>query len=288
MNCKIVLLKGPWWREALSHLSFLFPINAFVDTPGSNYQYVEYPSTEKRTAQLPGGQRGASKDRLDVAEEDIATGGDYIKVLLLPKHFTPEFRENWEIYRAEYWIQENQRRAELRKQIRARDRALAKQEGLWFWRFRLGRKLKRTPSQPRSHAIDRMAQSHSHSLSHSSSQKEKHRRTASVMKEKEGTHSRSSSRSSVGSKPEQDERERRWSTSTTGSMSGDLRRRKLISTVEAERRGSVPSRKISPSTGSRPVTPVESLRPRSSNLSSMSSGSEGDSPGRRIKAEPMD
>jgi hypothetical protein len=288
INCKIVLLKGPWWRELVSHLSFLLPIHSFVETPGSNYQYIEYPLSEKMTASLPGRQRGASKDRVEIAEEDIASSGDYIKILLLPRHFTPEFRENWEIYRAEYWEQENQRRAELRKRIRARDKAWAKQEGRWFWRIRsLGR------SNPRPRALEAhgMPSHHAHSLSHSAGQKDKHRRTASVMKEKEPTHSRSSSRSSVSVGPEADERERRWSTSsTTGSISGDRRRRKIVNSIESDRRGSNPpgrARAI-PSSGSRPVTPTAdiTLRTRASNLSSMSTGSEGDSPGRRRSAEP--
>jgi len=41
-------------------------------------------------------------------EEDLAPGGDYVKLLLLPKPFSPNFRENWDIYRTEYWEKENE------------------------------------------------------------------------------------------------------------------------------------------------------------------------------------
>ncbi|KAK9472168.1 Spo7-like protein-domain-containing protein [Dipodascopsis tothii] len=38
-------------------------------------------------------------------------GGEIVKLVMIPKAFSPEFREGWEIYRQEYWEQENERRA---------------------------------------------------------------------------------------------------------------------------------------------------------------------------------
>ncbi|KAK9240029.1 Sporulation/nuclear morphology [Lipomyces kononenkoae] len=38
-------------------------------------------------------------------------GGDVVKIVMLPKAFSAEFREGWEVYRQEYWEKENERRA---------------------------------------------------------------------------------------------------------------------------------------------------------------------------------
>ncbi|KAK9246241.1 Sporulation/nuclear morphology [Lipomyces tetrasporus] len=38
-------------------------------------------------------------------------GGDVVKLVLLPKAFSAEFREGWEVYRQEYWERENDKRA---------------------------------------------------------------------------------------------------------------------------------------------------------------------------------
>ena len=123
VNVKVVIIKGPWWKEILGHLSFLFP---FFSTEGSSYHYVDH-TTAKHS--------GSGKiDDLEAAgEEDLSPGGDHVKLLLLPKPFSPDFRENWELYRTEYWEKENERRAHLRQAIRKRDRQLAKEQGGSFW-----------------------------------------------------------------------------------------------------------------------------------------------------------
>ncbi|KAF1811597.1 hypothetical protein P152DRAFT_419050, partial [Eremomyces bilateralis CBS 781.70] len=131
-NCKLVILRGPWWRESLSHFAFLLPYYFFYPSPGSDYQRVEYvPGDKKAAAHLHARHRSTAG--VEVAEEDISQGGDYVKLLLLPKPFTPEFREHWEQFREEYWEKENERRAELRRRVRARQREVARQEGGWFW-----------------------------------------------------------------------------------------------------------------------------------------------------------
>lgn len=66
-------------------------------------------------------------------EEDLAPGGDYVKLLLLAKPFSPTFRENWEIYRQEYWDRENERRALIRNKLKQQDRELRRSAGGWFW-----------------------------------------------------------------------------------------------------------------------------------------------------------
>ncbi|CAI4214857.1 unnamed protein product [Parascedosporium putredinis] len=67
-------------------------------------------------------------------EEDLSPGGDYVKLLLLPKYFTANFRENWELYRTEYWERENERRALLRSKLKSKSREYARQRwGIFWW-----------------------------------------------------------------------------------------------------------------------------------------------------------
>lgn len=42
--------------------------------------------------------------------EDFLPGGLHLKLVILPKGFSPDFREGWELYRSEYWEKENERR----------------------------------------------------------------------------------------------------------------------------------------------------------------------------------
>ncbi|KAL8676714.1 MAG: hypothetical protein Q9186_006797 [Xanthomendoza sp. 1 TL-2023] len=123
INAKIVIIKGPWWKELLRHMSFLFPYPPSFTSHG----YVE-PGVEKQS----GRHRHAEGDNLRTIE-DISPGGDYLKLLLFPKPFSPDFRENWELYRLEYWERENERRAQLRRQFLDRQKQLAREQGKWFW-----------------------------------------------------------------------------------------------------------------------------------------------------------
>jgi hypothetical protein len=131
MNTKIVIIRGTWWRELLSFLSFVFPYSSLFQSPG-NYHFVEVHPSEKRT----NWQHHSVYDddsESGLVEEDLAPGGDYIRLLLLPKAFSPEFRENWDEYRTDYWDKENERRAQLRRKIQERERQLARHEGGWLW-----------------------------------------------------------------------------------------------------------------------------------------------------------
>ncbi|KAF1997823.1 hypothetical protein P154DRAFT_440493, partial [Amniculicola lignicola CBS 123094] len=138
MNCKIVVIKGGWWNEIMGWIKFVMPIEGGLwggeGQSGSSYHFINL-SQEKWNGLSDGRPRHRmiSMDGKEYAEEDIAPGGDYIKLLLLPKPFTPDFRENWEIYRTEYWERENSRRAELRKKVRARQREMAREEGGYLW-----------------------------------------------------------------------------------------------------------------------------------------------------------
>jgi len=315
MNCKIVILRGPWWRELLGHLRWMMPMQP--STPGSSYHFVEYSATtsqqshnEKEREKRIGSAR-RPPPQPEWAEEDIARGGDHVKILLLPKQFTPDFRENWEVYRAEYWEAENARRMELRRKIRARDRELARQQGGWLWwtGWRGWKHVWSAPPRPgpmkREHTPP---VSHVHSLAHTASLKDKHRRRPSGVREREGSHSRSSSRSSVMTNPDAEMRERRWSTASSGSTGERRRRSKLIEGVDgatSSRTGAVgtstrpPARLMPrPASGSRPGTPNSpELSKRASTLSTSSTISDVDAitvPKREtpetvtVKAEPTD
>ncbi|KAF2243995.1 Spo7-domain-containing protein, partial [Trematosphaeria pertusa] len=137
MNAKIVIIRGPWWSEVAGWLAFVRPFSGGLwggETGGSSYHYINL-SQEKGRELADGGRprHRMVEGGKEYAEEDIAPGGDIIKLLLLPKPFTPDFREGWEIYRTEYWERENERRAELRKRVRARQRETAREEGGWLW-----------------------------------------------------------------------------------------------------------------------------------------------------------
>lgn len=128
INTKIIVVRGPLWKEMLSYLSFLFPYSSFFPSPGS-YHYVEQHPSEKRRQH----HSYDSEHEAGLVEEDLAPGGDYIKLLLLPKSFSPEFRENWDEYRTDYWEKENERRAQLRRKVREHERQIARQEHGWLW-----------------------------------------------------------------------------------------------------------------------------------------------------------
>ncbi|KAK2790980.1 hypothetical protein FQN53_007167 [Emmonsiellopsis sp. PD_33] len=159
MNAKIVVVRGKWWWEALSYLSFVFPYSSFFPA-GTSFHYIETSSHEKpahtthtstqhthrrsRLSTVSSTSHPYDSDQEStttpstntqptIIEEDLAPGGNYIKLLLLPKSFSPAFRENWDEYRTDYWERENERRAALRSRIKEQQRALAKSQGGWLW-----------------------------------------------------------------------------------------------------------------------------------------------------------
>ncbi|KAI5306797.1 hypothetical protein KEM56_007091 [Ascosphaera pollenicola] len=146
MNCKIVVIRGPWWQELLSFLTFLFPFSTLLEKlshrpslfgessakhpPQYGDQDVRStPRRPTRSSQEPEDWSSSSH-----YEEDLSPGGDHIKLLLLPKYFSPAFRDNWDQYRTHYWEQENERRAQLRRRLMEREKQRRKAEGSWLWR----------------------------------------------------------------------------------------------------------------------------------------------------------
>lgn len=192
-NCKVVVIKQSWWKEVLSTISFLFSYGLFFNNRGSSYRYVDQALlVESEKAARSGGHHALPNihedDDTAGYEEDLAPGGDHIKLLLLPKPFSPTFRENWDVYRTLYWERENERRALLRKKLKERERKLAKKEGGWLWwtGYR-GWKRGKTPD------IEKTIPSHSHRLS---AIEKEHKRTRSGTN-RSGSHSRTSSRSTT-------------------------------------------------------------------------------------------
>lgn len=139
-NCKLVIIRRPWWAEALSTIGFFLTYGLFSHTASSSYRHVE-PSLLRETEkelQLSGDGHPTlvlphDDEEKGGHEEDLAPGGDYVKLLLLPKPFSPTFRENWELYRTEYWERENERRSLLREKVKEHDRNMAKQAFGWMW-----------------------------------------------------------------------------------------------------------------------------------------------------------
>ncbi|KAI0999476.1 hypothetical protein K3495_g8721 [Podosphaera aphanis] len=136
-NCKLVVIRQSWWAEILSMLSFLFSYGLFSGHSSTSFRYVD--STLLRECDKAQDKKVhdafpvKKNDKFVGYEEDLAPGGDYIKLLLLPKPFSPSFRENWDVYRTEYWEKENERRAILRMAVKDRDKKIAKQRKGILW-----------------------------------------------------------------------------------------------------------------------------------------------------------
>jgi len=148
-----------------------------------------------------------------VREEDLAPGGDHIKLLLLSKPFSPDFRENWELYRTEYWEKENERRSLLLQRLRRQERQHAKEQSGWLWWTGW-----RGWNRAKAPAIKDgdIEKTHTHQR-HYSERDVKHK----LSNRKSGSHSRNSSRSSVLSSFDTDERPS-LSPSRRGSSSGNV------------------------------------------------------------------
>lgn len=294
INAKIVVIRGPWYRELFEWLLFLRPFSGGLwggEQGGSSYHFINV-SQEKSHGLDGGGGRPRHRivhDGKEYAEEDIASGGDYIKLLLLPKPFTPDFRQNWETYRAEYWDKENERRAELRTSVRARQRTMAREEGGWLW-WTGWRGWKRARGfTGRSGDIEKSGHhhGHTHSLSHNASRKRRPSVLQQAQRGRDASHSRSSSRS-ITPTPDLDDRlrpaearERRWSNSTTGSTTtlSSSRQNSLRSAKLAQGSAQTARRPQLPSSNSRPSTSESNLpwqSKRASMLSNAESMTEGD------------
>ncbi|KAJ4269956.1 Nem1-Spo7 phosphatase regulatory subunit [Fusarium torreyae] len=232
-NCKLIIIRRTWWAEALSTIGFFLTYGLFSHTASSSYRYVEpsllrevekelqITSDSHPTLILPheDEERGGH-------EEDLAPGGDYVKLLLLAKPFSATFRENWELYRTEYWEKENERRALLRQKVQERDNQLVRQQYSWTW-WLPGRQPRR--QEPEKIAIPQPR--------HISVERERRRRGSSVRRT-----STSSTRSQTPTREGGEEHQvsRRPSS---GSIS---KQRKRLSTSSKPKRPGNDSRSVTP------------------------------------------
>ncbi|PSS25758.1 hypothetical protein M430DRAFT_56442 [Amorphotheca resinae ATCC 22711] len=226
-NCKLVVIKQSWWREILSTLSFLLSYGLFSRNSGSSYRYVDQSLLlESEKASRSGGHHALPNIHEDDVtagyEEDLAPGGDHIKLLLLPKPFSPNFRENWDIYRTEYWEKENERRAILRKKIKDRERKLMKQQGGWLWWLGF-----RGWNRRNVHDIEKTHPPHRQGTIHKD-----HKRTQSL-NTRSGSHSRTSSRSTTP--PTEQEIASPGRRGSTASSASERRKKKATSGSKVQR-----------------------------------------------------
>ncbi|EGY13956.1 Sporulation-specific protein spo7 like [Verticillium longisporum] len=248
-NAKLVIIRRPLWAEVGSTVGFFLTYGLFSHTASSSYRYID-PSilravekelrltTEKHPA-LPILTEDEEKGG---HEEDLAPGGDYVKLLLLAKPFTPTFRENWELYRTEYWEKENERRALILKKLKEHERRLAKETwGIFWWlpwhRMETGRPRSSTILQSRNRDQD-----HDPEKLHprTAALEKQHRRRGSSVRRRSST---SSSRSPLPADGEDAPVSRKASTASNAS---DKKRRNKLSTSSKPKRPNVESRSVTP------------------------------------------
>lgn len=145
-NCKLVVVRRPWYAELLSVIGFYLTYGILSTTGSGCHRIVDAAivrEVDRELAATHAGHNtlpimtpspsGGGDDDSGGREEDLAPGGDYVRLLLLPKPFSPTFRENWDLYRTEYWERENERRALIQAKLKERDRAIARRYGGWLW-----------------------------------------------------------------------------------------------------------------------------------------------------------
>ncbi|KAM0350196.1 hypothetical protein ACHAPU_003361 [Fusarium lateritium] len=253
-NCKLIIIRRTWWAETLSTIGFFLTYGLFSRTASSSYRYVE-PSLLReveKELQLTSDTHPTlvlphEDEEKGGHEEDLAPGGDYVKLLLLAKPFSATFRENWELYRTEYWEKENERRALLRQKVNERDQQLVRQQYGWTWWFP-GR-------HPRRHEPEKISPPPAR---HISVERERRRRGSSVRRSSISS-TRSPTPTVDGEEPQVNRR------SSSGSIS---KGRKRLSTSAKPKR---------PGNDSRSVTPdyPSPLARESSATHTPDSGSEG-------------
>jgi hypothetical protein len=272
-NCKLVIIKRHWWTEALSTLGWFLTYGLFSST-GSSYRYVGPSILREVDKELNLTSQGhptlpilSEDEEKGGHEEDVSPGGDYVKLLLLAKPFSPTFRENWELYRTEYWERENERRALIRAKLKDRDRKMLKEHGGWFWWLPWRKAAILARHNRSTHITVDPEKHHHHNHAHHPRHMAvagEHRRTRSSSSVRRGSVSAASSRSPTPS-VEVDETglSRKASTASTSS---DKRRKKLSS-------GSFSKTQRRPVMDGRSLTP-EVPSPLARESSVISTGSE--------------
>ncbi|KAK1752087.1 Spo7-like protein-domain-containing protein [Echria macrotheca] len=227
-NCKLVIMKRPWWKEALATTGWFLTYGLFSSS-GSSYRYVEPALLREVDKELNLAAQGhpnipiiGGDEEKGGHDEDISPGGDYVKLLLLAKPFSPTFRENWELYRSEYWERENERRALLRQKLKQRDQRLRKEQGGWFWWLPW-----RRPVVEKPHAGRTESEKIHHHPRHAAVVGE-HKRTRSNSTRRGSMSAGTTSRSSTPSPGAEGEDIGLSRKASTASNASDKRRKKLV------------------------------------------------------------
>jgi hypothetical protein len=238
-NCKLVIIRRSWLAEIGSTVGFFLTYGLFSHTASSSYRFVEPSILREVEKELSLNSEGhptlpilSEDEERGGHEEDLAPGGDYVKLLLLAKPFSPSFRENWELYRTEYWEKENERRALIRAKLKERDRQLSKTQWGWLWWLHSGAS---NLSQLSKHSESEKAP-----LRHPGIEKEHKRRSSSVRRG-----STSSSRSQTPT-IELEEGSGVTRKASTASNASDKRRKKLSSGSRSGKRPGTDSRSVTP------------------------------------------
>lgn len=262
-NLKLVVIRGPWWKEALGYLYFLDPWGWWGDVKGMRFEFMPKDIEKSSLDNKDKAALWETGGRYGWIEEDVAPGGDVVKLLLLPKPFSPDFREDWDTYRHAYWEKENERRSHLRSIIKARKRQLAKHQGGWLWwtgwrgwaRFR-------HPTMP---AHDQLARMQREALREKPSFPHMREKKARPAVFRDTSHSRSSSRSSTPDSAARRPEERLRRPSSTQSLKKD--RPKLATGRRSSRLSSTESRPATPASVGNTSADEAPLHNRASNLS---------------------
>jgi hypothetical protein len=282
-NCKLVIMRRPWWREMLASAAWYLTYGLISNTGEPKYRYVEPSVLREVDKELDLAAKGhpalpvlgedEERGGMHGHEEDLARGGDYVKLLLLAKPFSPTFRENWELYRTDYWEKENERRALIRAKLAERDSILTRQLGGWLWwlpwRRRAIRAVLEKPHLTRLES--EKSGLHPHHKHHASIVGAEHKRTRSSSIRRGSTSmSTTSSRSPTPTTELEDP------TGTTVvrkvSNASERKRKKVTSSGSSSASGSV--RGTRPGVSSRSVTPdIPSPLAKESSFKSTDSGS---------------
>ncbi|KAI1335870.1 Spo7-domain-containing protein [Xylariaceae sp. FL0016] len=242
-NCKLVIIKRSWFVELVSTFGFFFTYGAFSSTAG-HYRFVEPSILREVDRELnlnhqehPHLPFASIDEEKGGHEEDLGHGGDYVKLLLWAKPFSPNFRENWELYRSEYWERENERRALIRKKLQVHDKQVAKQQSGWFW-WLPGRQRLEDKIHPSTVGESEKALHHRSSIL---AKEGKRARSGSVRR---GSTSAGSSRSPTPPvESEEGSVSRRGSTASNASGKG---RKKHLSSGSRSKRPGIDSRSVTP------------------------------------------
>lgn len=209
-NLKIVVVKRGMLLEWWDTLRFFLDGGLWRGVDNTNYRFIP-PSLQdhdvvgsRRNSNLPNITEDAAQSPVRAIgqsqQEDLSAGGDTISLLLLPKPFSPSFRENWDLYRTSYWERENARRATLSTKLRAHDAAVLKKaraEAGWFPWLRSWPLSSNKPSKSdfeKNHHYHH----HTHGGQHAAvSALKSEKRRSSIGPGRSGSHSRNSSRAST-------------------------------------------------------------------------------------------